>query len=174
MFKIPPLRKRKGDIEELIKLFMESNNSNVDFMSDEVYNFLLNHSWNGNIRELKNCIDYMVSISISDGQIKMNHLPDYILEDVHTDICEQQDIFYLLNNYDQEILMDLMRSIAYSGGGRRRIYQQLKQIHPDLSEYKLRKLIDLLAENNLIVSPSGRTGMKLTDDGRIFLSSNDI
>jgi len=172
MFKIPPLRKRKSDIQSLIKIFLESNNSNVNSMSDEVFDFLLNHSWNGNIRELKNCIDYMVSIS--DGDIKMNHLPDYILEDIDSDISDKQDILYLLNSYDQEILMDLIRIIAYTGGGRRSIYRELKLSYDNLSEYKLRKLIDLLVENNFIATLVGRGGMRLTDSGKSFISSNNI
>jgi len=46
--------------------------------------FLINFLWLGNIRELKNCIEYMANIS--NGHIKMEHLPEYIIEEANEDI----------------------------------------------------------------------------------------
>ena len=167
MFTIPPLRKRKDDIKELIHLFTESNTHTS--ISEQTFDFLVNHTWEGNVRELKNCIDYMVSIS--NGEIKMKHLPDYILEEIDEykiidNTILEDDIFSLLNSYEKKIIFSLIRIIGSSGGGRRSIFIKLKLDYADLSEYKLRNLIDLLVQNNLVEIGSGRSGLSLTDTGK--------
>lgn len=168
MLKIPPLRKRKDDILFLINMFLEKEHNSFITIDKDVINFMVDYSWEGNVRELKNCIDYMVNIS--DGNIKMKHLPEYILDDFDNNECYiEKDIFYFLNNYEQKIVMSLLDRIANSGGGRRSIYKQLKQEYENLSEYKLRRFIKLLMENDLIQAETGRSGMKLTDAGRKFL-----
>lgn len=176
MFKIPPLRKRKDDIIGLTRLFLAKMDSPRVTFSDEVKDLLINHSWEGNIRELKNCIEYMVSIS--GGDIKMSHLPDYITEELEdyikdnkddNNISIKNDALNLLNDYEHEIVLSLIKIIASTGGGRRSIYQKLKKVYDDLSEYKLRKLIDLLVDNNLVHIGAGRSGMRLTKEGREFI-----
>lgn len=60
---IPPLRKRKQDIIGLTKKFLQDFNKfyNKDYcMNADEVNYLLNHSWPGNIRELKNYIERKV------------------------------------------------------------------------------------------------------------------
>lgn len=58
--RIPPLRERKGDIEVLAASFAESLamqlGVTVPVIADETLQFLENHSWPGNIRELRNAI----------------------------------------------------------------------------------------------------------------------
>lgn len=171
MFKIPPLRKRKEDIMGLTKLFMKNMDSPPITISHEVKDFLVNHSWEGNIRELKNCIEYMVSIS--GGNIDMSHLPDYISEELE-DMDNSQplikdNILNSLNDYERELVLSLMEIVSTSGGGRRSIYQELKKDFDNLSEYKLRSFINLLVENNMIQLGTGRRGMNLTEEGRNLL-----
>lgn len=173
MFNIPPLRERKSDIRRLIELFSKDCDTKPITIDDEVKDFLTNHTWNGNVRELKNCIEYMVSIS--EGNLKMHHLPDYILEEIDYEERDMdEDIFHLLNEYEQRIIMELMHIVSYSGGGRRSVYEKLKQKYEDLSEYKTRKFIDLLSDNNLIEIGTGRAGMKLTEIGRKLLEEKGL
>ncbi len=58
---IPPLRERKEDIPFLIDVFMENMGKELTF-SDEASKRLRSHRWNGNIRELKNVIEYLESL----------------------------------------------------------------------------------------------------------------
>jgi len=165
---IPPLRKRKEDVAQLINLFIKAEGINTASMDEDVFNFMVNYSWEGNVRELKNCIEYM--ISVSDGKIEMNHLPKYILEEsMESNEAIEQDIFYKLTQYEKDIAIDLMKIINYSSGGRRSVYKRLKDKYNSLSEYKLRNLITLLVENNLIILGGGRCGMKLSNLGKEFL-----
>lgn len=54
---LPPLRERTEDIFPLIEKFSKENGANF-ILSDEVRKIFENHYWHGNIRELKNCIEY--------------------------------------------------------------------------------------------------------------------
>jgi len=66
-FEIPPLRERKDDIPILTKYFIEKYNEkfnkNVKGVSDEVLSIFYNHEWDGNVRELENLIEGIISIS---------------------------------------------------------------------------------------------------------------
>jgi len=67
---IPPLRERKKDIIPLVNYFLkdysERNNLPEFNISDDAWDYLLNYSWPGNIRELKNTIESTVAISRSN------------------------------------------------------------------------------------------------------------
>ncbi|MDW5299377.1 MAG: sigma 54-interacting transcriptional regulator [Sedimentibacter sp.] len=58
--RIPPLRKRKGDIIELARYFLKGLNAENDGInkkfSKDFEEILMNHQWTGNVRELRNII----------------------------------------------------------------------------------------------------------------------
>ncbi|NOY59178.1 MAG: sigma-54-dependent Fis family transcriptional regulator [Calditrichaeota bacterium] len=75
---IPPLRERQEDIPLLAEYFRrkftaELKTKNIGF-SDETMHLLRNHSWPGNIRELRNIIERAVLIVGSGKQITPNEL----------------------------------------------------------------------------------------------------
>jgi len=61
-FHLPPLRERKEDILILIdhysKYYSKEHNKEKINLSKEAINYLLNYSWPGNIRELKNFVEW--------------------------------------------------------------------------------------------------------------------
>ena len=65
-FEIPPLRERKEDIVFFSNTFLNQYNNKYGkcrYFSPELYNAFLNHSWPGNIREMKNIIERLVIIA---------------------------------------------------------------------------------------------------------------
>jgi DNA-binding NtrC family response regulator len=66
---IPPLRKRKGDIELLVNHFLElyarANNLPVPKISDDAMDLLFEYNWPGNVRELKNAIETAFALNKS-------------------------------------------------------------------------------------------------------------
>ena len=76
--KLPPLRERRSDIPHLLSHFMNRLNqrikTNVRSVSKEVLNVLMQHDWQGNVRELSNLIERLVVIK-GDGEIELNDLP---------------------------------------------------------------------------------------------------
>ena len=67
MLNIPPLRKRKGDIELLIDYFIRNyvkeNHMPVPDLTPEALEILREYNWPGNIRELKNTIETALALS---------------------------------------------------------------------------------------------------------------
>ena len=75
---MPPLRKRKEDIPELVGFFIRENNArqgiNVVNVSPQAMEALVNYSWPGNIRELSNAIER--AMLFCDGMtINLGDLP---------------------------------------------------------------------------------------------------
>ena len=75
---MPPLRKRKEDIPELVGFFIRENNArqgvNVVNISPQAMEALQNYSWPGNIRELSNAIER--AMLFCDGMtINLGDLP---------------------------------------------------------------------------------------------------
>ncbi len=75
--RIPPLRERRADIPLLAKHFLElaaeENGKQIDAISREVFDVLMEHDWPGNVRELENVIQRAVVIC-PDAQLEPEHL----------------------------------------------------------------------------------------------------
>lgn len=75
--KLPSLRERVSDIEELTSYFLKRSafniNKKINSISKDFTEALKQHSWKGNIRELKNVLER--SVILSDGDLNMEHLP---------------------------------------------------------------------------------------------------
>lgn len=67
---LPPLRKRKDDMEELVKHLMQKLNrklnKNILKIGDGVIDMLKRHSWPGNVRELENTLMQAMIMTRSD------------------------------------------------------------------------------------------------------------
>jgi len=78
LLKIPPLRERKEDFDDLIDSLLTeiSNNTkqNKKSLSKEVKQIFLNYKWPGNIRELKNALLYAATIA-QENIIQIEDLP---------------------------------------------------------------------------------------------------
>lgn len=79
IIRIPPLRERKNDVLYLAEYFIRQEAHGKREVKPELWNFLEQYSWQGNVRELKNVVEYMVDIT--DGPLTLKELPDYIAED---------------------------------------------------------------------------------------------
>ena len=81
---IPPLRERQKDIEELSYYFISKYsrlfNSFQKNFSNEVKELFLSYNWPGNIRELKNVIEYIINvIDEKENIIFKKHLPPRLI-----------------------------------------------------------------------------------------------
>ncbi|MCP4154053.1 MAG: PAS domain-containing protein [bacterium] len=78
---IPPLRKRKNDIPLFVDYFINQFNiiqeKNVSEISPEALEILLSYNFPGNIRELRNIMEY-VFIFCNDQLILPQHIPEYV------------------------------------------------------------------------------------------------
>lgn len=113
---IPPLRKRKDDILPLAYKYIESSKNSLKkdiILSKEAETLLYNYNWPGNIRELKNSIEFAINM-IEDNEIKYNHLPvrlqhSMIKESINQKLSdkvkefEKQEIIKILKVYGDDI-----------------------------------------------------------------------
>lgn len=80
---VPPLRKRKEDIEELvfyfIKLYNNKYNKEIKKFSNEVMDMFMSYNWPGNVRELQNIIEYSVGIIKNCSVIDVEYLSDSVV-----------------------------------------------------------------------------------------------
>ncbi len=76
---IPPLRDRIEDIPELIQLFLKEFSLKYSMpipeIDPEVMYTFLQHSWQGNIRQLRNIIERIIILANDNEVIKPHHLP---------------------------------------------------------------------------------------------------
>lgn len=75
---LPPLRERKEEIPLLLHHYCSSlrrhSESPVPEFSDESLRCLMKYEWPGNIRELKNTVEWLLTGEVP-SQIKLEHLP---------------------------------------------------------------------------------------------------
>lgn len=170
--RIPPLRNRREDIPILINKFLHDENFYDIKIDDDVINFLMNHKWVGNVRELKNCIEY--SANVSDGHITMSHLPDYMYDDnqrsiianLNNNITNMDD----MNSNQKNLICQVLLLVKKSSMGRRAMLKNLAENNVTITEHRLRDILEYLNKNNYIYFGKGRAGTIITKSGEDFLS----
>lgn len=109
---LPPLRERKGDIAALLNFFLESfaktYKRKVKTVEEETLEALLNYNWPGNVKELKNITERLVS-SVPTTKISVNQLPPLIRGETPTRRSRIYDKFTSLkeaeNAWKREFLL---------------------------------------------------------------------
>ncbi|MEJ2058223.1 MAG: sigma-54 dependent transcriptional regulator, partial [Desulfofustis sp.] len=82
--RIPPLRERKEDIPRLayhfLRLFCKETGKRIEGFTDDALALLKNHSWPGNVRQLKNTVERLV-IMVDQGLLDKETLIPHIQAD---------------------------------------------------------------------------------------------
>lgn len=81
---LPPLRDRPSDIPLLVNTFLkemcEKEGRPKPVIEPEVMSLLENYQWEGNVRQLKNTVEYLLVMSPGD-RITREQIPSYIMND---------------------------------------------------------------------------------------------
>ena len=121
---IPPLRKRKEDIDVLInhfvKLYCEGKKIKCPVISESARDFLLNYSWPGNVRELKNTVETAITLNKS-GILTPESFTSLVVEPEVVE--EQRNLPVFLRKSPEEADRELL-------------YRALFEIKKDLVELK--------------------------------------
>ena len=82
----------------------------VPNISPEILNRLMNYSWPGNIRELKNMIEHLVVFS-KNNEIQIDTLPEYInnKEDKTISIKNEKSLTDLIRKTEIKAIHDAMK-----------------------------------------------------------------
>ena len=122
---IPPLRKRKADIEELAHYFISNftaeNKIEAPVLSSDALEYLMNYDWPGNVRELKNTIESAVALNKS-GVLDVQSFSSLLKSNNHSDSSSRNLPIYL-NKSPEELDRELL-------------YRALFEIKKDIMELK--------------------------------------
>jgi transcriptional regulator with PAS, ATPase and Fis domain len=169
--KIPGLKHRKEDVLLLIDEFKKEFNTDFSLSKEAKYKFL-NHSWEGNIRELKNYVEYLANLR--KQIIYPKDLP------FDTDLYNRSN--YDLKSEEKKIIDRVMVNgnvsdyifilqILHEGYlnrrrvGRRSISSAADERGIYLSEQEIRKMLLKLEIYGMVIINKGRGGTKITDFG---------
>jgi len=171
--KIPPLRSHKEDILFLIEYIKKQFKSNFT-LTEKAKNMLIDYDWNGNVRELKNCVEYLVNLDLN--QIDAKDLP----------FDSQDELNYKENNIDeQDFIMEFIETAGnnirryifvleelekgYLGSkrlGRRSLCELAKKKGIFISEQEIRTILINLEKFSMVEIFKGRSGTLITSLGR--------
>ncbi|HIT87210.1 MAG TPA: sigma 54-interacting transcriptional regulator [Candidatus Coprocola pullicola] len=107
---LPPLRKRKEDIIPLVEYYIAYYNQklskNISGISQECKKALLGYRWTGNIRELKNIIEYLANI-VECGEIGISDLPEHIAFQTNQSYADRS-LDTIMQEYEKKVLTKLL------------------------------------------------------------------
>ena len=125
---IPSLKERKSDIDELIDFYIsryEKKKHLKILITDQAKSILRSYDWPGNIRELKNAIDYSLFM-ISNNTIDVSSLPSSVLNYNK----EIDDVFEPLSDkvsrLEKEIIQKAIDYYGNSVDGKKKAAKSLK------------------------------------------------
>ncbi len=180
--KIPALRERKGDIPLLLNYFLAIRSTKKMTVEREVVRHLMNRPWSGNIRELKNAIDYM--LAVCDGEkITVKDLPQEVMRirslerNLETGAIKEVavtsvELPLIAPNEEAAILKCIYQSHrSGKASSRKSLLTDLESEGVKLSEAQVRLRLDLLERKGFIVKAKGRKGTRLTESGLVYIKN---
>jgi DNA-binding NtrC family response regulator len=112
---LPPLRDRREDIPLLVKHFAaksaEAQNSVQKNITNEALSMLLNHRWQGNIRELQNAIER--AYILSGEEIDVESLPPRIknISGNTYEIRDPEGLRLTLEEMERRYILEILNSV---------------------------------------------------------------
>ena len=140
---IPPLRSRRDDIPLLVQHFKDiftKKRNKILSINEDLLLKMKNYNWPGNIRELKNIIDY--GVCFADGPtINIECMPDYFVKNVNCTSpkinCNPKKIDYL----EKEAIILSLNKYGHSTDGKIKASQSigisLASLYRKIKKYKI-------------------------------------
>lgn len=170
---LPSLRERKDDILLLIDYY--KNYFKSDFcLSPGAKNIIINYTWPGNIRELRNTVEYLINLNKSD--IDAGDIPFasriYRAEEaaLQADDSKNMNQFILKEGKNLELfsfILDVMENCYYSAVhvGRDRLFEIARDRGLFFGLSELKYGLSELNDYGFIKSYKGRKGSIITESG---------
>ena len=151
---LPPLRRCREDILTLIEEF-KSTLRLAFVLTEETKALLLRYSWPGNIRELRNCVEYLGCQNLP--VIEPENLPYTIRRAASAHGPDESG--------SQRLQDALLYALAEEHCGRKQLQHILTKRGLSVSESQLRRELEQMKARGWITSGTGRGGSRLTDVG---------
>lgn len=141
VLRMPALRDRREDIPLMIDHFLKTSpdeHQRERLISDEVQALFLNYSWPGNIRELKNVIEYSMALAGGDT-IRRQHLPPLFQTESLTLSTPGMNGSYRRAKHAREEIIEVLAECKFNkkqtaaklGISRKTLYEKLKKYEID-------------------------------------------
>lgn len=140
---IPPLRERKDDIPMLVKYYIDQfareNGRGEMTITEGALGVLMEYSWHGNIRELKNCVERMV-VLCRGPEITIDNVPLNIRDNATPGIARK--VMAVAGcDLERNEKMLIERALDECGGNRSRAAEKLgisrRTLHRKLKLYNM-------------------------------------
>jgi transcriptional regulator with PAS, ATPase and Fis domain len=155
---VPPLKSRREDIPLLIQAFMDQHRINDKTISDGLMKYLIEYEWKGNVRELHNCIKYLVFMG--RNLLTYDDLPAHMKLSESIENSQRDLRMGELFEEEKQIAEKVLEICTYRSLGRRGLQKLISEHGYQVSEYRLRKILEYLKDKNLIYYGRGREGIK--------------
>lgn len=143
---LPPLRQRKLDIDYLTKIFIKRESKYINVrepnISKEVKNFFRKYSWQGNVRELKNVISYILLNTACADTVELEHLPNYMysnswdFQNVSSELSENLNYQQKIDEFEKVLIknaLDITRGNVSEAS-------KILEIKRQTLQYKIKKM----------------------------------
>lgn len=173
---LPPLRERTEDIFPLIEKFSKENGANF-ILSDEVRKIFENHYWHGNIRELKNCIEYFYFLD--KRIIEWEDLPPSFLKKIQKEEKKISNVILEFENMvlgQKEKYIFILKRIMENNKkelpiGREELAKIGRSQNMNLSIYEIRNILSRLNKEGYIKIKKGCFGSQITEKGKKIIEN---
>ncbi|MDL2209616.1 sigma 54-interacting transcriptional regulator [Desulfovibrio sp. OttesenSCG-928-O18] len=169
---LPPLRERMECLRPLILTFMEKRGVPNEILP-EVWDRIYAYSWPGNVRQLKNAVDYF-TLKTDSGPITLADVPHFLRERPMPERLETVRGAWPDASLQTQVNITLLRVFQDNASrtprwGRKKIMEHLERQGIPLSAGQYRELVAELARQGLVSIGKTKQGCVITEEGRRFL-----
>lgn len=138
LLKVPPLRHRKEELNNLVEYFISSKTQLPIKFSSEALTAMSKYTWPGNIRELENICERLIVLAPADMNILPEHLPEQLLskEGEKLKVSLSYDPSLTLNDIQK---VYVLQSLQHFKGNKTKVAKALgvtiKTLYNKLHEY---------------------------------------
>ena len=142
---MPALRERKEDLPLLVHYFLEKanreNSKQIKRVSDEAWEYVMNYSWPGNVREVENAIERAVIMCQSDV-IGREHFPIDLQANIKPsdELSNQVEVIQKLPVAIENLEKRLLSRALEKTGGNKRKAARLLGVTERVLGYKVKQL----------------------------------
>jgi Nif-specific regulatory protein len=142
---IPPLRNRSEDILPLTEHFLVKYTSKMNKgtmrITPPAVKLLLNHTWNGNVRELENTIERALALCGESKLLSAEHFPQLEPDSKAFEQLERhKSLKEKLQSVERQIIIDTLEKTDWNVTKAAEILEVTRQhLHNKINQYKIRQ-----------------------------------
>ena len=164
---IPALRERRSDIPKLVDAFCRKVGASFE-LTARARQAMIQYSWEGNVRELKNCVEYLHYTGLYT--VDLDDLPQAVkASEIRAGQREELKRRSGLNMQEYLVLRELGENYRSRRGlGRQAISASCLAHGTVISEHETRVALEELSKLGYVAVHTGRGGSRLTEEGYLL------